>query len=56
VTGCVFELEGGSIMIADGWNNGPRIDKGARWRPADVGAAVAELIAQRRPQKKVYGT
>jgi hypothetical protein len=19
-------------MIADGWNNGPRIDKGARWR------------------------
>jgi hypothetical protein len=56
VTGCVFELEGGSIKIADGWNDGPRIDKGARWEPAEVGPAVARLLAQRRPPKKVYGT
>jgi NAD(P)-dependent dehydrogenase (short-subunit alcohol dehydrogenase family) len=56
VTGCVFELEGGSIKIADGWNDGPRIDKGARWEPAEVGPAVAKLLAQRRPPKKVYGT
>jgi NAD(P)-dependent dehydrogenase (short-subunit alcohol dehydrogenase family) len=56
VTGCVFELEGGSIKIADGWNDGPRIDKGVRWEPADVGPAVAKLLAQRRPPKKVYGT
>jgi NAD(P)-dependent dehydrogenase (short-subunit alcohol dehydrogenase family) len=56
VTGCVFELEGGSIMIADGWNDGPRVDKGARWRPAEVGAAVERLLSERRRQKKVYGT
>jgi NAD(P)-dependent dehydrogenase (short-subunit alcohol dehydrogenase family) len=56
VTGCVFELEGGSIKIADGWNDGPRIDKGARWEPAEVGPAIAKLLAQRRPSKKVYGT
>jgi NAD(P)-dependent dehydrogenase (short-subunit alcohol dehydrogenase family) len=56
VTGCVFELEGGKIMIADGWNDGPRVDKGARWQPSEVGAAVDRLLAERRPQKKVYGT
>jgi NAD(P)-dependent dehydrogenase (short-subunit alcohol dehydrogenase family) len=56
VTGCVFELEGGSIMIADGWNDGPRVDKGARWQPAEVGAAVERLLSERRRQKKVYGT
>jgi NAD(P)-dependent dehydrogenase (short-subunit alcohol dehydrogenase family) len=56
VTGCVFELEGGAIMIADGWNDGPRIDKGARWEPAEVGEAVHGLMARRRPPKKVYGT
>jgi NAD(P)-dependent dehydrogenase (short-subunit alcohol dehydrogenase family) len=56
VTGCIFELEAGSIMIADGWNDGPRIDKGCRWEPEEIGVAIGELIARRRPQKKVYGT
>ena len=56
VTGCIFELEGGSIMIAAGWNDGPRIDKGARWQPAEVGAAVERLLGERRKPKKVYGT
>ena len=56
VTGCMFELQGGRIMIADGWNDGPSIDKGARWEPDEVGAAVAKLLAERRPHKKVYGT
>jgi NAD(P)-dependent dehydrogenase (short-subunit alcohol dehydrogenase family) len=40
VTGCVFELEGGKIMIEDGWREGPVVDKGARGQPAEVGAAV----------------
>jgi NAD(P)-dependent dehydrogenase (short-subunit alcohol dehydrogenase family) len=56
VSGCVFELEGGKIMIADGWNDGPQIDKQARWHPEEVGAAVSGLLARRRAQKKVYGT
>jgi NAD(P)-dependent dehydrogenase (short-subunit alcohol dehydrogenase family) len=56
VSGCVFELEGGKIMIADGWNDGPQVDKQARWVPEEVGAAVSALLAQRRAQKKVYGT
>jgi NAD(P)-dependent dehydrogenase (short-subunit alcohol dehydrogenase family) len=56
VSGCVFELEGGRIGINEGWNDGPQIDKRARWEPQEVGAAVSSLLAQRRPQKKVYGT
>jgi len=56
VTGGVFELEGGRIMIDEGWNDGPQVDKHARWAPAEVGAAVGALLAQRRAPKKVYGT
>ena len=56
VTGCVFELEGGKIMIEDGWREGPVVDKGERWAPADVGAAVDTLIASRVAPRKVWGT
>lgn len=56
VTGCVFELEGGKIMIEDGWREGPVIDKGARWEPAEVGDAVERLLAERMPPRKVWGS
>jgi hypothetical protein len=56
VTGCVFELEGGKIMLEDGWREGPFVDKGARWAPADVGDAVAKLITERQEPRKVWGT
>lgn len=56
VTGCVFELEGGKIMIEQGWREGPFVDLGARWNPADVGAAVERLLADRVAPRKVWGT
>ena len=56
VTGCVFELEGGKIMIEDGWREGPVVDKGARWAPAEVGAAVERLLAERAAPRKVWGS
>ena len=56
VTGCVFELEGGKIMIEQGWREGPFVDPGARWNPADVGAAVERLLAERVAPRKVWGT
>lgn len=56
MTGQVFEVAGGMIAIAEGWRTGPCVDKGARWNAADVGGAVAELIAQRRPAQQVYGS
>jgi NAD(P)-dependent dehydrogenase (short-subunit alcohol dehydrogenase family) len=56
VTGCVFELEGGKIMLEDGWREGPVVDAGARWDPADVGAAVDALLDKRVAPRKVWGT
>jgi NAD(P)-dependent dehydrogenase (short-subunit alcohol dehydrogenase family) len=56
VTGCVFELAGGEISIADGWRTGPKVDKGARWEPDEVGAAVHELLGKRVAPEKVYGS
>jgi NAD(P)-dependent dehydrogenase (short-subunit alcohol dehydrogenase family) len=55
VTGRVFEVEGGVISVADGWQHGPKIDKGAQWIPAEVGAAVHELVAKAPPPAPVYG-
>jgi NAD(P)-dependent dehydrogenase (short-subunit alcohol dehydrogenase family) len=56
VTGCVFEVAGGAISLADGWRTGPRIDKGARMEADEVGAVVRELLAKAAPAQKVYGT
>jgi len=56
VTGCVFELEGGKIMLEDGWREGPFVDKGARWAPGEVGEAVDRLLAERVPPRNVWGT
>lgn len=56
VTGRVFEVAGGKISVADGWRLGPEVDKGARWNPADVGAAVRDLIKKAVSPQKVYGS
>jgi NAD(P)-dependent dehydrogenase (short-subunit alcohol dehydrogenase family) len=56
VSGQVFEISGGAISVSDGWRVGPRIDKGARWQPAELGEAVRDLVARAEPPLKVYGT
>lgn len=56
VTGRVFEVAGGEISVADGWRAGPKIDKGARWEPDELGAAMQDLLAKAVPPQKVYGT
>lgn len=55
VTGRVFEVEGGVLSLADGWRHGPRAERDTRWEPADVGAAVDELVRQAPPPEPVYG-
>ena len=55
VTGRVFEVEGGMISVADGWQHGDAIDRGDRWVPAEVGAAVRKLIASGPRPAPVYG-
>ena len=56
VTGQVFEVAGGEISVADGWRKGPVVDKGARWEPDELGAAMKDLLAKAVPPQKVYGT
>jgi NAD(P)-dependent dehydrogenase (short-subunit alcohol dehydrogenase family) len=56
VTGRVFEVAGGTISLADGWRTGPQADKGARWEPDELGAAVQGLLDKAVPPQKVYGT
>jgi hypothetical protein len=56
VTGRVFEVAGGKISVADGWRQGPEVDKGARWDPAEVGNAVRKVIEQAVAPQKVYGS
>jgi NAD(P)-dependent dehydrogenase (short-subunit alcohol dehydrogenase family) len=55
VTGCVFEVAGGKLSLADGWRAGPEVDKGARWAAEEIGAAVHELLQKAVPAQKVYG-
>jgi NAD(P)-dependent dehydrogenase (short-subunit alcohol dehydrogenase family) len=55
VTGRVFEVEGGVVSVADGWQHGPTRDKGARWEPAELGPVVDELLAAARQPAPVYG-
>src|SRR5687767_11091661 len=55
VTGRVFEVSGGVISLAEGWREGPKVDRGARWDPREVGPAVHDLIARAAPGKKPYG-
>jgi NAD(P)-dependent dehydrogenase (short-subunit alcohol dehydrogenase family) len=55
VTGRVFEVEGGILSVADGWQHGKSIDKGARWDPTELGPVVADLLAQAPDPAPVYG-
>ena len=56
ITGRVFESEGGRICIADGWRTTEGVDKGAQWKPAEIGSAMDELLKKEVPAQKVWGT
>jgi len=55
VTGRVFEVEGGAVSIADGWQHGPRRDQGRRWSPGELGPVIDELLAEAPAAAPVYG-
>lgn len=55
VTGRVFEAEGGRICLMDGFRHGPVADAGRRWKAAEVGGAVADLVGRAAPPEPVYG-
>ena len=56
VTGRVFEVSGGKVSVAEGWEPGPGIDKGDRWEPAELGPVVRELLAKAPRPVPVIGS
>jgi NAD(P)-dependent dehydrogenase (short-subunit alcohol dehydrogenase family) len=56
ITGRVFEVEGGKVGIATGWQHGPTADKGDRWDAAELGAVIDGLLTEAPAPAPVYGT
>ena len=56
VTGRVFEVEGGKVSVADGWQHGAVIDNAARWDPAALTPVIHDLLAAAPAPAPVYGT
>jgi NAD(P)-dependent dehydrogenase (short-subunit alcohol dehydrogenase family) len=55
VTGRMFEVEGGVISVADGWQHGPSIEKDGRWEVAELGRPLRELLTGAPAPAPVYG-
>lgn len=55
VTGRMFELRGGEICVFQGWTPGPKVDKGARFDPAELGPVVRRLIEEAPKPIPPYG-
>jgi NAD(P)-dependent dehydrogenase (short-subunit alcohol dehydrogenase family) len=55
VTGRIFEIEGGRLSVADGWQHGEPIRRESRWEPAELGPRVRELLAGAPVPAAVYG-
>jgi NAD(P)-dependent dehydrogenase (short-subunit alcohol dehydrogenase family) len=56
VTGRMFEVEGGVISVADGWQHGPRIERDGRWEVPEIGGPLRGLLARAPAPAPVYGT
>lgn len=55
VTGRMFEIEGGAISVADGWQHGPSITKDGRWEVAELGGPLRKLLDGARTPAPAYG-
>ncbi|CAN5276027.1 SDR family oxidoreductase [soil metagenome] len=55
VTGRVIEIDGSTITVENGWAHVPSRDAGARWKAADVGSGLRELLAEAPTPEPVYG-
>lgn len=55
VTGRTFEVEGGTIGVADGWQHGPSIQKDGRWDPDEITGPLLALLDKAPAPAPVYG-
>jgi len=55
ITGRVFNVTGGHISVAEGWVEGPAVDKDGRWEPAELGEIIPDLVARAAPNADMRG-
>ena len=55
VSGRVFEVEGGVVSVADGWQHGPSETREGRWDAAQLGPVVRSLLEAAPAPAPVYG-
>ena len=55
VTGRAFEIAGGELSIADGWQHGVPFDKDDKYDADEIGAVITDLIRNGPSQAPVYG-
>jgi len=55
VTGRAFEIAGGELSIADGWQHGVPFDKDDKYDADEIGAVITDLIRNGPRQVPVYG-
>ncbi|MET7422978.1 SDR family oxidoreductase [Dactylosporangium sp. NPDC005555] len=55
VTGRVFEVSGGTVSVADGWQHGEVHDAGRRLHPDELGPIVRDLLSRAPAPAAVYG-
>jgi len=56
VTGRMFEVEGGTMSVADGWQHGPAITRNGRWEVAEIAGPLRGLLDKAPAPADVYGT
>jgi hypothetical protein len=52
----MFEVGGGEVSVANGWQHGPKIAKEGRWEVTELTAPLRGLLADAPPPAPVYGT
>ena len=55
VNGRMFEIAGGQVSVADGWQHGTVFDKGSRLEPSEIGGIVDDLLKAAPASAPVYG-
>ena len=53
VTGRIFQVSGRELAVAEGWHKGPSVEPTDD--PTEIGAKVAELMANARPDADMFG-
>jgi NAD(P)-dependent dehydrogenase (short-subunit alcohol dehydrogenase family) len=55
ISGRVFSVIGGRITVAEGWVNGPTVDRNGPWLAGELTEVIPDLVAQAAPNADMMG-